>query len=230
MLNPAARYPAGFFRRSDESDDAGFYVPDRFVAHIDDAAIRAVGELYRELGIGRAPHSPVIDLMSSWVSHFVDRPESLTVLGMNERELAANPMADVRLVHDLNTSPFIPFEECSFGAAVCCVSVDYLTRPFEVFAEVARILRPGAQFVCTFSNRCFPTKVIRGWLSIDDDGRCELVANYFTSAVSGGEPIFAEPTIRRVTPLGHRGDPLFAVIAERTAPKGGPVSAELQDR
>ncbi len=29
-------------------------------------------------------------------------------------------------------------------------------RPLEVFAEVARVLRPGAPFVVTFSNRLLP--------------------------------------------------------------------------
>jgi SAM-dependent methyltransferase len=218
VIEPKTRFPAGFFGRIDDTDDAAFYAPDRLVTHIDDNAIRAVGELYCELGIGSGPRSPVIDLMSSWTSHFLERPASLTVLGMNERELAANPVADSRVVHDLNRAPSVELADQSFGAAVCCVSVDYLTRPFEVFADVARILKPNAPFVCTFSNRCFPTKVIRGWLSLDDDGRCALVADYFRTAELGGVPAFTNPTITRRTPLGHRGDPLFAVYAQRTAP------------
>ena len=59
-------YPAGFFDRSDPMDDAVFYRPDRLVTHIDDGAIAAVGALYAELGID----GDVLDLMSSWVSHF----------------------------------------------------------------------------------------------------------------------------------------------------------------
>ena len=38
------------------------------------------------------------------------------------------------------------------------VSVDYLTRPIEVFKEMHRCLKPGGMAVMSFSNRCFPTK------------------------------------------------------------------------
>ena len=151
MVQP---YPPGFFDRTDESADPAFYEPDRLVTHIDEAAIAAVGDLYADLRVdGR-----VLDLMGSWVSHFAQPPDHLTVLGMNPQELEANPMATERVQHDLNRDPTLPFVDASFDDAVCCVSVDYLTRPIEVFAEVARVLRPGGRFVVTWSNRCFPTK------------------------------------------------------------------------
>jgi SAM-dependent methyltransferase len=174
------------------------------VTHIDDDAIAAVGALYDQLGID----GEVLDLMSSWVSHFRRPPARLTVLGMNERELAANHFAAARVVHDLNADPHLPFADVSFDDAVCCVSVDYLTRPVEVFREVARVLRPGGRLVTTFSNRVFPTKAIRGWLANDDEGRCAIVAEYF--ARSGA---FAPATVGRRTPVGWPGDPLFAVWA-----------------
>ena len=88
---------------------------------------------------------------------------------MNRDELAANPAASERVVHDLNVDPTLPFADDSFDAVVCCVSVDYLVRPIEVFRDVRRVLRPGGPFVCTFSNRLFPTKAIRGWLATDDE-------------------------------------------------------------
>ncbi len=44
---------------------------------------------------------------------------------------------------------------------VCAVSVDYLTKPLEVFREVHRVLKPGGLAIMSFSNRCFPTK--GGW-------------------------------------------------------------------
>ena len=81
--------------------------------------------------------------MGSWVSHFRSTPRRLTVLGLNAEELAANPQAAATVIHDLNADPRLPFADASFDAAVCCVSVDYLTRPVEVFAEVARVVRPG---------------------------------------------------------------------------------------
>lgn len=202
-----ASFPDGFFDRADEAPDPVFYGPPRLVTHLDDQAIAAVGALYYELGLGEGA---VLDLMSSWISHFSAPPVGLTVLGMNAAELDANGAATERLVHDLNIDPRLPFPDASYDAAVCCVSVDYLVRPVEVFGEVARVLRPGGAYVCTFSNRCFPSKAIRGWLDTDDATHCQIVAEYFRLA--GG---FDEPVVSRRTPKGHRGDPLYAVWARR---------------
>lgn len=104
----------------------------------------------------------------------------------------------------------LPFADASFDGAMCTVSVDYLVRPLEVFGEVARVLRPGAPFACTFSNRCFPTKAIRGWLATDDEFHVQLVAEYFRRSAGWDEPrIDQRPTPRP-------GDPLFAVWAHRS--------------
>jgi SAM-dependent methyltransferase len=199
-------FPAGFFDRADPGPDARFYAAPRFVTHIDDDAIAAVGALYEELGI----RGDVLDLMGSWVSHFREAPARLTVLGMNAAELDANPDAAATVVHDLNAAPALPFDDGAFDAVVCCVSVDYLQRPVEVFRDVRRVLRPGGPFACTFSNRLFPTKAVRGWLMASDEGRAAIVAAYFRA--SGG---WDEPVAERRTPRGHRGDPLFAVWAHR---------------
>ena len=204
--DPYRGFPDGFFDRADVGGDADFYSWPRLVSHIDDHAIAAVGALYDELGIDGA----VLDLMSSWVSHFRQAPAALTVLGMNAVELDANPQASSRLVHDLNADPVLPFDDAFFDAAVCCVSVDYLVRPIEVFREVARVVRPDGPFVCTFSNRCFPTKAIRGWLASNDEQHCALVAEYFNRA--GG---WRRPVAELRTASTGRGDPLYAVWARR---------------
>jgi SAM-dependent methyltransferase len=199
-----AAFPTGFFDRADGGEDTAFYAWPRLVTHIDDPAIGAVADLYDQLGLA----GEILDLMGSWVSHFRTRPERLTVLGMNAEELAANADAASTVVHDLNADPRVPFPDASFDAAVCCVSVDYLTRPLEVFTDVARVLRPGCPFVCTFSNRCFPTKAIRGWLQTDDDGHCAIVERYFRLA-----PGWSDPRTERRTPRSQPGDPLLAVWA-----------------
>jgi SAM-dependent methyltransferase len=201
-----AVFPPGFFDRADPETDAAFYRVPRIVTHIDDAAIGAVGALYEELGLD----GDVLDLMSSWVSHFRRPPRRLTVLGMNPAELARNPDAVDAVVHDLNADPQLPFADGSFDAAVCCVSIDYLVQPVAVFHDLGRVLRPGAPFVCTFSNRCFPTKAIRGWLYASDAEHGEIVAEYFRQA--GG---WDAPVVERRTPPDHRGDPLWAVWAHR---------------
>ena len=208
-------FPPGFFERQDESADPDFYGMPRLVTHIDDGAIDAVGQLYEELGIDGSgpPDGHVLDLMSSWISHLRSAPAELTVLGLNQAELDANPMATVRVVQDLNVDPVLPFPDGIFTAATCCVSVDYLVRPIEVFREVARVLRPGAPFVVTFSNRCFPTKAIRGWLATDDATHVEIVRQYFSRAGR-----FDPPETSQRVPLDQPGDPLWAVWARRAVP------------
>lgn len=201
-------FPAGFFDRFDAGDDRDFYAAPRLVTHIDDGAIAAVGELYGELGI----RGEVLDLMGSWISHFAAPPARLLVLGMNQVELDANTAADERFVQDLNADPRITLPNESVDDVVCCVSVDYLTRPIEVFREVGRVLRPGGRFVCTFSNRLFATKAIRGWLYASDEEHCEIVREYFRQS-----RVFEPPTVARRTPPDHSGDPLFAVWATRLA-------------
>jgi SAM-dependent methyltransferase len=206
-------FPPGFFDRADPSPDAAFYRPTRLVTHIDDGAIAAVGALYAELGVGATGDGEVLDLMSSWVSHFTTAPRRLTVLGMNDDELATNPHAQARVVHDLNDEPRLPFPDASIDVAVCCVSVDYLVRPVEVFADVGRVLRPGGRFVCTFSNRCFPTKAIRGWLQSTDAQHGEIVAEYFRRAGGYGDPVIEQRTPAAADRASFWGDSLWAVWA-----------------
>ncbi len=200
------RYPTGFFARMDDGPDGAFYHQPRLVTHIDDGAIAAVGRFYRRLGLtGR-----VLDLMSSWISHFEDAPSSLVAAGRNPTELAANAQARGGVVIDLNLHPELPFADRSFDGATCCVSVDYLTSPLEVFDEVARVLRPGAIFCLTFSNRCFPTKVIRGWAQTDDRTHVAIVADYFRSTGPWDGLRYGYDG-----PPDRPGDPLYAVWATR---------------
>ncbi|MEM9203678.1 MAG: methyltransferase domain-containing protein [Actinomycetota bacterium] len=204
-------FPPGFFARDDETDDADFYAFDRLVTHIDDGAIEAVGAVYEELGLTGEGSGPVLDICSSWISHFPTKPERLVITGMNAAELAANEMADEWVVKDLNVEPVLPFDDEVFAAVTCAVSVDYLNRPLDVFAEVARVLRPGGVFVCTFSNRCFPTKAIRGWLANNDRGRVQIVGRYF-DLTDGFDPPVGEHRNN-----GAIGDPLYAVWATRSS-------------
>ena len=100
--------------------------------------------------------------------------------------------------------------EAERAQAALDMSVDYLARPIEVFIEAARVSRLGSPFVCTFSNRCFPTKAIRGWLATSDDEHCAVVSEYFRRA--GG---WSDAIVERRTKPDHRGDPLYAVWATR---------------
>jgi ubiquinone/menaquinone biosynthesis C-methylase UbiE len=47
------------------------------------------------------------------------------------------------VVQDLNTNPVLPFQDNTFDVITNVVSVDYLTKPLEVFREMNRVLKPG---------------------------------------------------------------------------------------
>jgi SAM-dependent methyltransferase len=195
------------FARWDETPDAGFYEQPRLVTHIDDAAIAAASAFYGEqLPAG----GRILDLMSSWVSHLPrDRSyASVAGLGMNGAELAANTVLTERVVHDLNRDPELPWPDDSFDGAIVTVSVQYLTRPVTVFAEVGRVLVAGAPFIVTYSNRCFPMKAVAVWQALDDGGHAELVSLYF--GLSGA---FDAPVVHDLSPAPGRSDPLYAVVA-----------------
>jgi SAM-dependent methyltransferase len=119
-------------------------------------------------------------------------------------------MADAAVLQDLNRDPRLPFADGRFDAVLNCVSVDYLVHPVEVYEEVARVLRPGGVSVCTFSNRCFPSKAIRGWLGTDDATHCAIVAEYHRQAGGFEEPVAEQRLDDR------RSDPLWAVWARRS--------------
>ena len=166
------------FLRRDAGPDSAFYSQPRLVDHIDRTCIAEIRALYGRLIPAGAR---ILDLMSSWHSHL---PEALaagqvTGLGMNREELDHNPVLDQRVVHDLNADPRLPFDDGSFEAIVCTVSVEYLTDPFAVFREAARVLAPGGRLVVTFSDRWFPPKAILLWEWIHAFERPGLVLEYF---------------------------------------------------
>jgi SAM-dependent methyltransferase len=213
-------FPPGFFDRFDPAPDPAFYAAPRFVTHIDDGAIAAIGALYAELGLDRGR---VLDLMSSWISHFDVPPDELVGLGMNAEELRANPALHDHVVQDLNADPALPFADDAFDHAVCAVSVDYLTRPLEVFAEVARVLRPGGVFACTFSNPLLPDE---GHPRLDGHrrrGHVAIVRRYFELT-----PGFSAPSSDLRTPAQAAGDPLWAVWRRRAEPAGALTRAARQ--
>jgi SAM-dependent methyltransferase len=198
------------FARLDEADDAEFYVPPRLVAHLDDPGIAALTDFYR--GFVSAG-GDVLDLMSSWISHLPDDVAygSVAGLGMNRQELDANPRLDARIVHNLNDTPRLPFDDAAFDACLIALSVQYLTRPLEVFADIARVLKPGGGCAVSFSNRCFPTKAVAVWRALNDAGHASLVAEYFRRVGGFDEPLFED-----LPPGGTISDPLFVVTARKS--------------
>lgn len=87
------------------------------------------------------PTNSVLDLCSSWVSHFPDdlKPGKMIGIGMNAQELAANGHLTEWYVKDLNAEPkFEGVGDESVDVVVCNVSVDYLVKPVRVFREIHR--------------------------------------------------------------------------------------------
>ncbi|XP_028770262.1 uncharacterized protein LOC114727716 isoform X2 [Neltuma alba] len=134
------------FQRFDESPDSLFYEAPRFVTHIDDPAISALTKYYSKVfPPSNTPGVSILDMCSSWVSHFPPgyKQERVVGLGMNEEELKRNPVLTEYVVQDLNVNPRLPFEDNSFDVITNVVSVDYLAKPLDVFKEMCRILKPG---------------------------------------------------------------------------------------
>lgn len=209
---PIQDIPEQYFRRQDESSDFQFYQSPRLLAHIDDAAIAALGGFFRP----RVPdNADVLDLMSAYLTHLPPdvraRCRRVAGLGMNEAEMAANNQLTDHVVHSLNDDPALPYPDESFDVALCTVSVQYLLHPVEVFAEVRRVLRPGGEFVVSFSNRCFPTKATALWLGTDDAQHLGLVSLYFDQS-GGWDAVEA----RDISPQQGRTDPLFVVTGCKT--------------
>jgi SAM-dependent methyltransferase len=166
------------FERIDEDDDAIFYLRPRLVNHIVSLASAHIGELYAErLQLGMR----VLDLMSSYESHL---PPSLTGiqltgLGLNLEEMQANPALNQCVVHDLNHDPALPFADDSFDTIICTASVEYLTSPFDVMRELARVVKPGGNVMFTFADRWFPPKAIHLWGEVHAFERMAVVLAYF---------------------------------------------------
>ena len=182
----------------------------RKVVHIDEAAIAAIKQGLPEV---LPANGVVLDLLSSWRSHWPEGfpKQRLVGLGLNAEEMADNPDLDEYVVHNVNTTPQLPFEADTFDAVVLTVSIQYITQPIAVFQEVGRILRPGGPFVVIFSNRMFPTKAVAIWRMLDDQKHVDLIAAYFQHAGN-----FAEIAAHNWSPSAVT-DPVYVVLARKSS-------------
>jgi SAM-dependent methyltransferase len=211
-------FTAGDFAREDETPDREFYAKPRMVDHLDSTALDTVEQLYGRL-IPKG--SRILDLMAGPDSHLPEsvEPESVTGLGLNQEELDANRALSRRVIHDLNAEPELPFDDNEFDVVLNTVSVDYLTKPVEVFREVSRVLKPCGLFVVVYSNRMFPPKAVRIWKETNELERGELVKKFFALAdrfsvdgyfESKGKP---RPEDDKYYSLGIPSDPVYALWA-----------------
>ena len=215
---PTDYFSGNALERPDETPDAAFYTQPRLVGHVDARCSRLLTDLHERL---LPPGGRVLDLMAGFQSHLPDgiEPTLITGLGMNDVEMNANPALGRHVVHDLNADPRLPFADMSFDAVICAMSVEYLTRPLEVLAEVARVLVPGGVFVVSFSHRWFPPKAVRIWGELHEFERLGLVLELFVDSgvfsdlrtlSERGWPRPFDENDRYIDRL-QSADPLFAV-------------------
>ena len=194
-------YSSADFKRADETSDSNFYSSPRFVTHIDDNAIGLLRDYYAR---NLPRNGRILDLCSSWVSHFPKELEQLAVetkgkpsnepseqqiigkdvrlqvigQGMNAAELSANPILYSTILQDLNAAPDLPEQLDPLDATTCVLSIDYLTQPVRVLTSVLEHTRPGGKVHLVVSNRCFPTKAVGRWLRITEEERLQMVGDY----------------------------------------------------
>jgi hypothetical protein len=198
--------------------DQLFYTLPKFVHHAGPECREALTKFY-QIALPPSGTGAVLDLCSSWTSHYPEgyKAKRCAALGLNPLELLANPSKTEWRVQNLNEQPQLPYEDASFDVVTNSLSVDYLTRPLEVFAEMGRVLRPGGLACMAYTNRCFPTKVVPVWLkpgSMNYEAHHALiVASYFK--FSGGTEW--EVSVADVSPQGWVGerDPMVVVIGKK---------------
>ena len=208
------------FTRLDDNPDTVFYRMPRLVEHVDAVATREISGIYRRLLM---PGARVLDLMSSWISHLPGELDlEVAGLGLNAEELQKNPRLGDRVLHDLNKTPELPFPDASFDAVVCANSVEYLTRPLEVFAEVARVLKPRGVAAIVFSERWFPPKVISLWTELHPFERLGLVleglrrTGRFDDLESESVRGYPRPDDDKYRGMTAYADPVYAAWARRS--------------
>ena len=113
--------------------------------------------------------------------------------------------------------PVASFTPTMRGSAVAItVSIQYLTKPIEIFRDVNRILKPGGLFAVIFSNRMFPTKAVAVWRAMGDDQHIKLVNSYFHYAGN-----FVELEAQDRSPQADEyTDPVYVVMARKRPAEG----------
>ena len=106
--------PEDFFR-ADSNDDAWFYTVPKLVYHIDEPAVAALTQYYRK---SIPPGSKILDICSSWVSHYpLEFPKTMkeiSATGMSALELQFNDqLTGGYVARDLNDNPTLPYEDNS---------------------------------------------------------------------------------------------------------------------
>jgi hypothetical protein len=188
-------YKDSDFERYDEDDDGVFYRQPRLVTHIDDPSIARLTEYY---GTVLPTKGRIMDMCTSWKSFYPSVTKSavqskeLEVLGvgLNAEEMKLNGVFKEWRVLDLNKAPHDvrsgwgeTEKDIKFDAVTCVVSIDYLVKPLEICRNLLDATNEGGKVHLVISNRCFPNKVVRRWMMLEELGRLELVGGEYCSAI-----------------------------------------------
>lgn len=106
-----------------------------------------------------------------------ERIASLHGIGVVNEHLQSNSALTKFSVLDLNAEHVaFPFQEQSFDAVVCSGVLPYLQFPLQVFAEAARVLRPGGSFIISWTSKAsFLDRQVQGWGNRTSTERTALV-------------------------------------------------------
>mmetsp|Transcript_56975 Transcript_56975/g.116192 ORF Transcript_56975/g.116192 Transcript_56975/m.116192 type:complete len:1035 (-) Transcript_56975:146-3250(-) len=212
-LPTAWPYKEEDFSRMDERPDDQMYAEPRLAEHLDLDSLQSITDTYEAIFKACPDGFKVLDLCSSWNSHYpaeIQRASQVAVHGLNSVELEMNEVATERHIQDLNEQQKLPWADNTFDVATLALSVQYLTKPREVFAEMQRVLKPGGMAMIVFSHRSFIEKAVRLWAAEPDDGEghAHAVCRYFQH---GPEKGWEKLNTMDVSP--RHGDPVWVVTA-----------------
>lgn len=184
-------YTSYDFKRQDENDDGIFYRQPRLVTHIDDPAIERLTAYYDTV---LPKKGKILDMCTSWKSFFPPSIKSAVQksdvevygVGLNAEEMALNGLFQGEKrwrVMDLNKAPHDPRagwpeQDMKFDTTTCVVSIDYLNHPLEVCKNLLDATNEGGTIHLAISNRCFPNKIVRRWMMLNERSRLEFVGDY----------------------------------------------------
>jgi SAM-dependent methyltransferase len=92
----------------------------------------------------------------------------------------------------------LPFRSDSFDLIFCSWLLEHLTRPFQTFAEIGRVLRPGGAFVFITPNGRHPLALLNHTL-----GRVAQIQGWLVSGLYGRSAADAFPTTYQANTTGQ---------------------------
>jgi SAM-dependent methyltransferase len=179
----------------------------------------------------------VLDIMSSWISHFPEtQPFGFVAgIGISELELQRNSVSprpslwlsvcrhrlicvfvqslDEYQVVDLNVSTSIPYEANNFDFVTCTSGIEYLTNPREVLSECWRVLRPEGRLMIVVSDKFIHAKTIKWWKTANTSQRVQYATSLLSNLNTANCNTAPQLEVLDLSPDPGRTDSLIVVSA-----------------